>query len=739
MAVNITALPAGTLAPVIGIPYFLQLRATDSADATPNFSWTLVSGSLPPGLSLSSGGVISGTPLVSTADQTFEFQVQATNLDDGAFAFATLTMTVGPGIDVIITAPTLSDIEVFVPFSKQFTAVDLDDPTPVFTWSVVAGSLPVTTAFSAAGVWDGELDTLSAWTFTIRALNINNGHTGFFILRGKSDAGGSVGGNINITTPVLAPRDGVGFEINFDATDPQDASPNFTWSITAGTLPPGTTFDAAGLWSGTVVGHVGETFTFTVHVINSDNGNVGSRTYSVTISPLLSWWEVYNTLWNFVYVVGTTIYRITAAQVGQSGIDDQQNGLFYFFKSTDGGFTYSLISSTGDPAHGTYVTPFDFSQSSISPVQVGDIIYLIGWKPGRNLIIQPFNLATETWLPLSSLGPSWTSTGIPFGFSNDINSFYGLPLPDGRIAIAYPGPADAGPLQTPYLTIYDPGADTWTAGTRIFSLGYTTQHMIVRQGIQDSDRAHFFFASSDDPYVNGAAVGAASMLHYAYVLTAGTIGGQSSVGSLSRSRLAEDISFPAIYSPSGVPTIAVACMTRTGTSGQTITGMNLFSSPVQASPSWTTVAVPNIVTGDNILPYSSDFSLTPTTTLVARGSLLDLYWSASSIVFSQPAWTSTVKVQTFDGSSWSGLTTVVSHVGSLVYGSIYTAVLSGTPTIFYVIEDADLFLGGSGFQTKFFGLLPFGIPIPPEPAMEICEICTPFAAQPQSGEMTENC
>ena len=62
-------LPAGT----VGTAYSQTLTATGE---TGPFSFSVSSGSLPPGLTLSSEGVISGTP---TAAGSFSFTVQAIN------------------------------------------------------------------------------------------------------------------------------------------------------------------------------------------------------------------------------------------------------------------------------------------------------------------------------------------------------------------------------------------------------------------------------------------------------------------------------------------------------------------------------------------------------------------------------------------------------------------------------------------------------------------------------------
>jgi hypothetical protein len=69
LTVTTTSLPVATQ----GRPYSATLAANGG---TPPYTWSLVSGTLPPGLSLSAGGVISGTP---TTPGSFGFTVGVTD------------------------------------------------------------------------------------------------------------------------------------------------------------------------------------------------------------------------------------------------------------------------------------------------------------------------------------------------------------------------------------------------------------------------------------------------------------------------------------------------------------------------------------------------------------------------------------------------------------------------------------------------------------------------------------
>ena len=71
----------------VGVPASFQIQATGTAP----ISFQITSGSLPPGLSMSSGGVISGTPTTSGYDWTiFVKATDANGRDSSTTAFAVM-------------------------------------------------------------------------------------------------------------------------------------------------------------------------------------------------------------------------------------------------------------------------------------------------------------------------------------------------------------------------------------------------------------------------------------------------------------------------------------------------------------------------------------------------------------------------------------------------------------------------------------------------------------------------
>jgi hypothetical protein len=79
------SLPGG----LVGVPYSLALA---SAGGVPPTSWSLVSGSLPPGIGLSSSGVLSGTP---TTPATYNFTV-GVNDSDSQSATQSFSLAITP-------------------------------------------------------------------------------------------------------------------------------------------------------------------------------------------------------------------------------------------------------------------------------------------------------------------------------------------------------------------------------------------------------------------------------------------------------------------------------------------------------------------------------------------------------------------------------------------------------------------------------------------------------------------
>jgi hypothetical protein len=236
---------------------------TESGGSAP-FTWSVTSGALPPGISLSADGNLSGTP---TATGTFTFTVQVTDANNQTAAQAT-SITVSAGVSTTFPAPPGGTVG--SPYSVTLTATGGTLP---YAWSVNAGSLPPGVTLSSAGVLAGTPTTAGSFTFSVNVIDKNNGIATASITL-------VVASGLTLSFP--APPSGVVGTAYTDTLTAAGGTTPYSWSVSAGTLPTGITLNTStGVLSGTPT--VAGTFSFSVTVTDSGS-QTATRATSITIA-----------------------------------------------------------------------------------------------------------------------------------------------------------------------------------------------------------------------------------------------------------------------------------------------------------------------------------------------------------------------------------------------------------------------------------------------------------------------
>ncbi len=130
------------------------------------YAWTVSTGSLPPGISLSSDGVLSGTP---TTAGTYPFTIKVTDAG-GRTATQATSITVATGVTANFSPPPAATLA--TPYSVTLTATGGTLP---YAWSVNAGTLPPGITLSSGGVLSGTPTATGSSTFTVNVTDANKG------------------------------------------------------------------------------------------------------------------------------------------------------------------------------------------------------------------------------------------------------------------------------------------------------------------------------------------------------------------------------------------------------------------------------------------------------------------------------------------------------------------------------------------------------------------------------------
>jgi hypothetical protein len=165
---TITLSPASLPAGTVGAVYTQTITA---AGGTAPYTFALTAGALPPGVTLSSAGVLSGTP---TGGGTYTFTLTANDVSTGTGPYSgsrSYSLTIAA--PTIVVAPaTLASGTIGSAYTQTITA---SGGTSSYTYAVTAGALPSGLTLSSAGVLSGTPASGGSFTFTITATDASTG------------------------------------------------------------------------------------------------------------------------------------------------------------------------------------------------------------------------------------------------------------------------------------------------------------------------------------------------------------------------------------------------------------------------------------------------------------------------------------------------------------------------------------------------------------------------------------
>ena len=270
---TVTSTPAAS-----ALPYTVGTAITSitmSATPTATYTYSITAGALPAGVTMTTAGVISGTPTTAAASGTFT--VTATNTTNGActgikpftFSVACPTLTVD-------STPTPTALTLVVNTAMSNITMSTLGATGTFVYAITAGALPTGVTMSA-GVISGTPSVLTAsGTFTVTSTYGTN------CTATKVFTYSVVSCPVNFTPATGATLTAGTLNVAYPATTISQSGISGTVTFSATGLPTPMVISSGGIITGTPT--VGGTFTVVVSATNTPVTCAASATYTLVIA-----------------------------------------------------------------------------------------------------------------------------------------------------------------------------------------------------------------------------------------------------------------------------------------------------------------------------------------------------------------------------------------------------------------------------------------------------------------------
>ncbi|MBV8818559.1 MAG: putative Ig domain-containing protein, partial [Acidobacteriaceae bacterium] len=237
-------------------------QALSATGGQPPYTWSVGSGSLPPGVSLAAAGQFQGAP---TTAGSYSFQVTVAD-KNGSTASQSITVQVIASL-AIAACPSAS-AQLNQPYSGALSAAGGQPP---YSWSV-AGQLPPGLTLDSSGNLGGSASQAGVFSFSI-AVKDSGSQTA-----NKSCSIG-VSENLSIATDSLGSSvAGVAYSQQISAVG---GTPPYSFAAAGGALPPGVNINGSGQVSGTP--STPGNFSFTVKASDAAGAST-TKAFTVQVS-----------------------------------------------------------------------------------------------------------------------------------------------------------------------------------------------------------------------------------------------------------------------------------------------------------------------------------------------------------------------------------------------------------------------------------------------------------------------
>ena len=459
-------LPAGG----VGTNYNQTLMASGG---TGPYGYSLTAGTLPTGLTLGSGGVLSGTPI---AAGNFNFTVTSTDSSAAPGPYSgSQAYTVTIAAPTIVLAPsTLPNATFGVPYSQNVAASGSVGP---YSFAVTSGTLPQGITLAANGTLAGTPTRGGLTSFTVTATDATP--TGYAGARAYTFT-------VNVLTlvlpPTTLPAGGTDIAYTTQIASATGGVAPYTYAVTSGELPYGLTMSPSGAITGTP--STANLFGFVVTATDSNAGtgpSVIQQSYSINITNTPPVANPVSATIPYAAALTPITLNVSGRTSAVSVVTQPTHG-----RAVASGMTISYIPDTGysGPDSFTYsASNFDASSAAatvtitvtdpaITVTPVGPLTATVGSPYSQTFT---FNGGTQPWSNYQITGlPSGLQTGSSGGNTVEI---VGIPTGAGSFPLTISA-TDASTGNGPFtvsrsvtLNVNGPNL-VLTPGSGGFSVGY---------------------------------------------------------------------------------------------------------------------------------------------------------------------------------------------------------------------------------------------------------------------------